>query len=190
MRAAAASLALALCACASPRRPQAAPGAEPIGLPGRALAPVAPGAASPPEARGEPQLPDILTVPSAYRLLLVDGHLALVRETDARAFRGGSSLRIIAGDAARGELSYEPAPLAQELAAELADSRERTARMNAALETVMQRSRELSERALELEAQGKRLAQLLAASEARVRQLEAAGRAQSQGEPAPPGSVP
>jgi hypothetical protein len=63
--------------------------------------------------------------------------------------------------------------------------------MDGALESVMQRSRELSDRALELEAQGKRLAELLAASEARVRQLEAGpGRAPPQSESAASGSGP
>jgi hypothetical protein len=173
MRAAAAALALALCACASPRRPQAAPGPEPLGLPGRAVASAPPGAPAAAGAAG-PELPDVLTLPATYRLMLVDGRLALVRETDERVLQGGgTALRVVAGDPGREEPSYAPAPLPQELAAQLAESRESAARMDGALQAVMQRSRELSDRALELEEQGRRLAELLAASEARVRQLEA-----------------
>ena len=61
--------------------------------------------------------------------------------------------------------------------------------MDAALEAVMQRSRELAERATELESQGKRLAELLAASQARVRQLEADGAAAAP-RAAPEGDLP
>jgi len=165
--------ALLLCACAGPQRPQVAPGAAPLGLP-QPAPPPAPGSAAPNAERAEPDLPEVLTLPAVYRLMLVDGRMALVRESDARSLRTGSpSLRIVSGEGAGGELAYQPAPLSQELAAELAASRERSARLDGALESVMQRSRELSEQALEIEAQGKRLAELLAASEARVRQLEA-----------------
>ncbi|HMD60468.1 MAG TPA: hypothetical protein VKG78_03505 [Opitutaceae bacterium] len=88
------------------------------------------------------------------------------------------------GEIARGELAYQPALLPQELAEEVASNRESSARMDNALGAVMQRSRELSEQALELEAQGKKLAELLAAAQARVRELEAAGAA------APPKAQP
>jgi len=144
--------------------------------------------AFPPERRmGEEaiRLPDRITLPAVYRLLLVDGHLTLVRESSAREFEAGpSSLRVVAGEPGRGELTYQPALLPQELAAEVATGRESSARMEAALESVMRRSRELSGQAMELEAQGKRLAELLAASEARVRQLEAEAR------PAAPRTIP
>lgn len=184
MKAAAAALALALCACASPPRPRAAPVAEPSGAP--RPAPAASPAAAGPDA---PELPDMITLPAAYRLMLVDGRLALVRETGARA--GGVPLRVLAADEAQRDPTFAPAPLPQELAAQLAESRESAARMDGALESVMQRSRELSDRALELEAQGRRLAELLAASEARVRRLEAAGgRAPPQADPAAQGSGP
>jgi len=191
VRPAAAMVALSLCACAAPQRPQVAPGAAPLGLPQRA-APPAPAGAKPLEEGAEPDLPEILTLPAVYRLMLLDGRLALVRESDARSLRtGSSSLRIVAGEGAGGDPSYQPAPLSQELAAELAASRQRSARLDGALESVMQRSRELSEQALELEAQGRRLAELLAASEARVRQLEAdPDRAPAARRAAPPPAGP
>jgi hypothetical protein len=178
-----------LCACAGPGRPpQAADGASPVGAPASPVSAEAIDRAIPQERRPGPEairLPDRITLPAVYRLLLVDGHLTLVRETGAREFQAGpSSLRAIAGDADRGELSYQPALLPQELAAEVAAGRESSARMEAALESVMRRSRELSQQAMELEAQGKRLAELLASSEARVRQLEAEAR------PAAPRTVP
>ena len=118
-------------------------------------------------------LPDRITLPAAYRLLLLDGHLALVRETDEEALSPGSaSLRVITGEIARGELAYQPALLPQELAAELAANRESTARMNDALEEVMQRSRELSDQARELAEQNRKLGSLLDAAEERIRELE------------------
>jgi len=122
------------------------------------------------------RMPDRITLPATYRLVLVDGHLALVRETDAQALQPGpASMRIVMGEIARGELAYQPALLPQELAAEVAANRESAARMDNALDSVMKRSRELSEQALQLEAQGRRLAELLAAAQARVRELEPAG---------------
>jgi hypothetical protein len=122
------------------------------------------------------RMPDRITLPAAYRLMLVDGHLALVRETDAQALEPApTSMRIVTGEIARGELAYQPGLLPQELAAEVASSRESSARMDNALDSVMQRSRELSAQALELEAQGRRLAELLAAAQARIHELEAAG---------------
>jgi hypothetical protein len=133
-------------------------------------------------------LPDHITLPASYRLVLLDGHLELVRETDPQALlQAPASLRFVAGEIARGELAYQPALLPQELAAEVAANRESSARMDNALGDVMRRSRELSEQALELQAQSKRLAELLAAAEARVRELEAAARAkQPQGPSARP----
>ncbi len=70
------------------------------------------------------------------------------------------------GEIARGELAYQPALLPQELAAEVAANRESSARMDNALSAVMQRSRELSAQALELQAQSSKLARLVAAEEA------------------------
>jgi hypothetical protein len=120
------------------------------------------------------RLPARITLPASYRLMLVDGHLALVRETDPQALDSSpSSMRIVTGEIARGELAYQPALLPQELAAEVAANRESSARMDNALETVMRRSRELSEQALALEEQSRKLADMLAAARARVRELEA-----------------
>ena len=174
-------------ACASPSRPQAAPGAQGPGVPRRAVDPSV--VTDDPEARGDGadagsiRLPDRITIPAAYRLMLVDGHLALVRETDPQTLDPGpASLRVITGEIARGDLGYQPGLLPQELAAEVAANRESSARMNNALESVMQRSRELSDQAAALQAQAKKLGDLLAAAQARPGPAEAAGKA---GAPAP-----
>jgi hypothetical protein len=81
------------------------------------------------------------------------------------------------GEIGRGELAYQPGLLPQELAAEVAANRESSARMDNALDAVMRRSRELSAQALELQAQSRKLAEMVGAEEARVRELEAAARA-------------
>jgi hypothetical protein len=166
-------------ACASPNRPQRAPGAQSLGVPPSSIDP-----SVVLEARGEEgaapgpgaiQLPDRLTLPSAYRLMLVDGHLALVRETDAQSLEPApTSLRVVSGEISRGELAYQPGLLPQELAAEVASNRESAARMDNALESVMQRSRELSDQAAELRAQAEKLGALLAAAQTSATAAEAA----------------
>lgn len=175
---AAALLPLILCACVAPGRPQAGAGAAAVGLPKRTVSTAtieANAAAQAPDARREPSMPEIMPLPAQYRLLVVDGHLALVREDASEPAPAMASVRIGYGAQALPDPTYHPEPLPQEVAAELQACRQSSSRMEGALQTVMQRSRELAERALEIEAQGKRLAELLAASEARVRQLEAAG---------------
>jgi hypothetical protein len=168
---------LLLCGCAAQSRPQREPGAAHVGAPIPAadqavLDWVVPAGANAAD-RGPIRMPDRITLPATYRLILVDGHLALVRETGPQAFEPApTSMRIVMGEIARGELAYQPGLLPQELAAEVASNRESSARMDNALDTVMQRSRELSAQALELEAQGRKLAELLAASQERVRALE------------------
>jgi hypothetical protein len=173
---------LLLGACAGQNRPQTGPGATSVGAPYPPVDPfVLEGAAA---AVGAPareaiRMPDRITLPASYRLVLLDGHLALVRETDAQATEPSpASMRIVMGEIARGELAYQPALLPQELAAEVASNRESSARMDNALDTVMRRSRELSQQALELEAQSRKLAELLAAAQARP-----AGAAASSGAP-------
>jgi hypothetical protein len=137
-------------------------------------------------------LPDRIVIPAAYRLMLLDGHLALVRVSDEQALAPAPpSLRIVMGELARGELAYQPGLLPQELASEVAANRESSARMDNALETVMRRSRELSEQALQLKSESTRLAELLQAARARIAELEASpGKPPSQrvspGDP-PPG---
>jgi uncharacterized coiled-coil protein SlyX len=126
-------------------------------------------------------------LPASYRLMLLDGHLALLRETDPESVEPApSSLRIVAGEIARGELGYQPGLLPQELAAEVAANRESAARMDNALESVMRRSRELSEQARDVQAESARLASLLAAAEARVRELESSRPAQARAVPPAP----
>jgi len=180
-------------ACAAPTRPQAAPGAAGVGAPNPPVDRTVAAGLRPAYATGDDavpiRLPDRITLPASYRLILVDGHLALVRETDAQALEPApTSMRIVMGEIARGELAYQPGLLPQELAAEVAANRESAARMDNALESVMQRSRELSEQALALEAQGRKLAELLAAAQARAREGEPGGappRAGAPGERAP-----
>jgi hypothetical protein len=129
-------------------------------------------------AAGAVRLPERIALPAAYRLVLLDGHLTLVRESDPETLEAApGSLRIVTGEVARGELAYQPALLPQELAAEVAANRESADRMDNALASVMQRSRELSDRALAVEAQSKKLAEMLRAAEAQIRNLEGAASA-------------
>jgi hypothetical protein len=169
---------LLLCGCASTDRLQESRGATHLGAPNPPVGPRALGLASGPAEPAAIRLPEHITLPSSYRLVLLDGHLTLVREADPQALmQAPSSMRIVTGEIARGELAYQPALLPQELASEVAANRESAARMDNALDAVLRRSRELSERALELEAQSRQLAARLSAEEARVRDLEAAGHA-------------
>jgi len=167
--------------CASPRGTRAAPvGQEAIAAPDGSRAGI-------PGHDAEPvSLPDRIVVPAAYRLMLLDGHLALVRVSDEQALASApTSMRIIVGELARGELAYQPGLLPQELAAEVAANRESSARMDNALGTVMLRSRELSDQALELKSESARLAGLLQAATARIAELET-----GPGRPASPRGAP
>jgi hypothetical protein len=183
-----AAVLLLACSCSSPGRIQGGPGAERVGAP----SPAADAALLGRQAQGEPaggpiRLPERIALPASYRLLLLDGHLALVRESDEQALEPApASMRIVTGEIARGELAYQPGLLPQELAAEVAANRESSARMDNALESVMKHSRELSDQAAELGAQSRKVAEMLAAAQARVRELEAAARAA----PAPPAAGP
>lgn len=168
MRIALAMAALLLGACAHSGSPQSAAGASPLGLPPRPISQAALDAARleslPAPSQASVRIPDVLGVSADYRLLVLDGHLALVRDAEHAA----------------ADPSLQPALLPQELAAEVASSRESAARMDNALRSVMQRSEELSLRAADLEAEARRLSEQLTASEARVRQLEAGGHPQGQ----------
>jgi hypothetical protein len=162
MKAPVSSLAISLfllCSCA-----------QGVGVPNRTVDPsMATGSAEGKAGAAAIELPERIVIPAAYRLMLVDGHLTLVRDTDPRTVDPGpSSLRIVAGETSGDELSYQSALLPQELAAEVASNRESSARMDNALDSVMQRSRELSGQAAELEAQAKRLGDLLAAAKTQV----------------------
>jgi hypothetical protein len=179
---------LLACACTSSSQIRPGPGTARAGAPDQAAEPSA-RAAQPRASAGDAaiQLPDRIVLPASYRLVLLDGHLALVREADEQALeRAPASMRIVAGEIARGELAYQPGLLSQELASEVAANRESSARMDNALEAVMSRSRELSKQALELQEESRRLADLLAAAEARVRELEA-GRAAAKAPADDPG---
>lgn len=186
--AALAAAAALVCGCATRREP-AGPGVAGVGAPnspvGEDVLPRG-GAAEGLSGREPIRLPDRITLPASYRLVLLEGHLVLVRETDPTTLlQAPATLRILAGEIARGELAYQPGLLPQELAAEVAANRESSARMDNALDAVMRRSRELSEQALEIQEQSRRLAELLAAAEARARELEAGAHTPQSKAPPP-----
>ncbi len=162
-------LALAAGSCAAPRPVQRAPGATAPGLP---ESPPQPAAASRDASPPTPVvLPERIDVAATYRLVLVEGRFVLVREPDGAALAADPSLA--------------PALLPPEIAAELASDRESAARMDNALESVMSRSRELSQRAAELQAQSARLAEELAAQQAKAAAPRPAAAAPPP-DPAPP----
>jgi hypothetical protein len=169
-----------LCGCASPNRLQEGPGAARVGAPRTAVDEAAFSRAAPEPAPGAIRMPERLALPASYRLMLLDGHLALVRESDGEALaQAPTSMRVVSGEIARGELAYQPALLPQELAAEVAANRESSARMDNALDAVMRRSRELSDEALALQAESRRLEEMVSAAEAK-------GRGAPSGAPAAP----
>jgi hypothetical protein len=166
--------------CAARNAPQAALGASAVGAPelpvGAAAIDQALRSAGQGPHRADVRLPERIVLPAAYRLMLLDGHLTLVRDTDPQVLEPSPMMQIVPGDTAPSEAAYQPALLPQELAAAAAADRESSARMDNALESVMRRSRELAAQAMELQAQERRLAEVLAASEERVRQLESAAK--------------
>ena len=178
-------LLLLLAGCAgTPHSPGPPP--APLGAPESPLDPSVVGADPAPTA--PVRAPGRLALPAAYRLVLLDGHLELVRESDAEALAPApASLRVVVGEVARGEIAYQPGLLPQELAREVAANRESSARMDNALDQVLERSRELARQALELQAQSRALASRLTAAEARVQELEAA---KPPPLPAPPTAEP
>jgi hypothetical protein len=149
--------------CASPARPQTAAGATPLGAPRSPVRADLIDRIDPPDGGSSTiRLPEQITLPATYRLVLVEGHLMLVRAREGQTIPAGpTSLRIVAGEIARGELAYQPALLPQELAAEVAAGRESAARLEGALAGVMQRSWELAAQTERLEAQTRGLAALL-----------------------------
>lgn len=167
--------------CAARNAPQAALGASAVGAPELAVGNAAINQALRSSGQGPHRaavrLPERIVLPAAYRLMLLDGHLTLVRDTDPQVVEPSpAAMQIVAGDSGPAEAAYQPALLPQELAAAAAADRESSARMDNALESVMRRSRELAAQAMELQAQERRLAEVLAASEERVRQLESAAK--------------
>ena len=100
-----------------------------------------------------------------------------MRESDPQGLSyPPASLRVVTGEVERGELAYQPGLLPQELAAEVAANRESSQRMDNALRSVLERSRELSERAEELRAEAQRLGGELAQARERISALEASAR--------------
>lgn len=121
-------------------------------------------------AAGTIRLPDRLVLPASYQLVLVEGRLTLVRETDPQSLDAGApSIRILSGAVACNDPAYRGDPLSLEWAAEIAADHESVLRMDHALEAVMQRSHELVRQAAELESQSKKMAELLVAAQARGR---------------------
>jgi hypothetical protein len=168
-----------LCGCSTSGVTQGGPAALPIGAPAPAFDASVLGTAQQPSSPAL-RLPDRITIPASYRMMLLDGHFALVREADSQALDPSpTSMRIVTGEISRGEIAYQPALLPQELATEVAANRESAGRMDNALESVMARSRELSEQARSAQAQSQRLGELLAAAEARIRELESARKPRS-----------
>ena len=111
----------------------------------------------PAQAPGTP-VPERIVLPADYHLILLDGGLALVRSTGA----GGTPLHLSAEYSSANTTNQEAALLPQELAAEAARNRASTARMDLALQSVMQRSRELEDEAQKLGERSKLVADLLA----------------------------
>jgi hypothetical protein len=162
----------AFAGCAAAPRTPGPPPAQ-VGAPESSVDPAIVVRAAAPDTRV--RLPDRLALPAAYRLVLVEGQLQLVREADAQALEPApTSLRIVTGEVARGELAFQPGLLPQELAREVAANRESSARLDNALGEVMQRSRDLAGQARQLQEESRALATRLTAAEARVRELEAA----------------
>lgn len=89
------------------------------------------------------QLPNQITVPGTYRQVLVDGSTMLVRETDQRQALVGNRFNIISGDVSRGDLSFQPALLESELAAELVRQRAATAEMDESSLKMAEQAQEL-----------------------------------------------
>lgn len=138
-----------LCGC-SLAQPVTGPAPSPVALP------VRPDAAQE-ISSGAPRLPDLMPVGDTYRLLVLEGHWVLVRQPSAATSGAGPA-----------DTSH-PEPLPQEFAAELADAREASRRMDAALAAVMKRSEELSEQARRLEDQSRAVAELLQEADTRLR---------------------
>ena len=183
---------LAATGCAHSER---GPSGSPIAAAGMQAAPFRPpqpaqAEPSPDPSRSAVRLPERITLPASYRLVLLDGHLTLVRETDPQSLEGAPpSLRIVAGELSQGELGYQPGLLPQELAAEVAANRESSARMDATLAAVLERSRELALQARALQEESGRIASALDAAQGKIARLEAAA-APASAPPRPRGSDP
>ena len=153
MRGAPLALALVLAGCAS-----APPAALAPSGPARATSPVSAAAIARSAA------PEVLPLPEAYRLMLLDGQLVLVRDHDP-----GQVVRIESGPTSSPE---HPELLPQEMAAEVERNRASGARMDNALKAVMDRSKDLEQQAQVLGEQSRKLADMLADAEARMHALE------------------
>ena len=99
-----------------------------------------------PPPRPAPRLPDRIVLGAAYRLVLLDGEETLVRETDGAP----GSLRILSGRPGDAGEAGEAALPPREMTAALAAEHAQAARLERALEQVMERSRTLSLQAAEL----------------------------------------
>ena len=166
MRPLLACLALALAGCVSH------PGAIGPTAPGRDTSPISPRTIEKAEAA-----PEVVPLPTAYRLMLLDGQLVLVRDHDP-----AQVVRIESTPLSSPE---HPELLPQEMAAEVERNRASGARMDNALKAVMDRSRDLEQQAQVLGEQSKHLADMLAEAEARMRPPDAPKPAQGQDRPQP-----
>jgi hypothetical protein len=166
---------LLLCGCAAPDRPQIEHGATHVGVPRPQIDAAIVDEAQAPEASAAAAAirpPDRMTLPATYRLMLVDGCMTLERETDGPSSEPEATpVGEVSG--AAGVRAYLPSPLPEEIAAEIAADHEAVLRMDRALEAVMLRSHELARQAVSLEAQSKKMAELLVRAQSRVRDPEA-----------------
>ena len=117
--------------------------------------------------------PEMIVLPAAYRLVVLDGQTVLVRETDEAAMRPApASMRIVTGEIARGELSYQPALLPQEIAQELVKVRRAHAQHDEAAAEMNRRADELVEQARLMQEQNRILVERLAQIAAYAQVLE------------------
>ena len=127
--------------------------------PGRDPSPVSPAVVA------QAATPEALAVPDNYRLMLLDGRLVLIHD-----HQQAQPIQI---EATGNDGPEHPELLPQEMAAEVERNRASGARMDGALKAVMDRSKDLEQEAQTLGEESRKLAQMLAAAEERMKGAEA-----------------
>jgi hypothetical protein len=178
---------LALAAGCASKTAQSKQGAQAPGAPKLQVSPRVIDLVDPPDA-SRPRVAradaDKIVLPACYRLVLVDGKQVLVRETDAQAIQGNpGSLRIVTGEIARGEISYQPGLVDQELAEEVVRTRQSQAAADNAAINLTNQSAEVVAQSKQLQAQNKALAIRLAQIAAYTQSLEEKLAQQQQANP-------
>lgn len=116
---------------------------------------------------------DRIVVPACYRMVIIDGQQTLVRESDEQAIQGNrGSLRVVKGEVARGEISYQPGLIEQELAEEVVRTRQAQAQTDEAAVELTKQSEELMKQSKLMQTQNKILATQLAQLAMYARRLE------------------